>query len=269
MLSKTIWLCLFALIACGKKDSSSPKPLGSVRPPITPSTTVTPSNPLPQAPMQMNRREFVQIAPLLPTMYYVPKESNVSCEGRYGGTNFSGREKSEVKDPQGVSIATVCTRFYRHLLMEGTAILSDRGQGEIAVNYGGIIAGERRYHRLGRCVFGEGIKRDLCLLPYHTIAADNKVHKVGEIVFIPKAEGLALPDGTIHDGFFIVRDTGGAFNGVGAQRVDLFTGLDPDYNNVFLKAGFNHTRPMDAYKVQGESAEFIKKRLEDRFGELY
>jgi hypothetical protein len=57
--------------------------------------------------------------------------------------------------------------------------------------------------------------------------------------------------------------------GIGAQRVDLFTGLDPDFNNVFLRAGFNHTRPMDAYKVQGESAEFIKQRLKDRFGELY
>ena len=39
-----------------------------------------------------------------------------------------------------------------------------------------------------------------------------------------KARGIRLPDGTIHDGYFIVRDTGGAFHGIGTLMIDLFTG---------------------------------------------
>ncbi len=220
-------------------------------------------------PTDIDERDLVRIPDLLPTMYYTPKESDVSCAGGYGRAVYRGNERVKLTTPAGLTIATVCKRFAQTLLMEGSAILKDRGQGEIAINYGGKVRGQHRYHYLGRCKMGEGIRKDLCLLPYHTIAADNKVHKVNEILYIPEAKGIQLPDGTIHDGFFIVRDTGGAFNGIGTQRVDLFTGTDPDFDNAFKKSGFHHRRPMDAFKVKGDSAELVREKLREKFGELY
>lgn len=217
----------------------------------------------------INASDLTKLPSILPTMYYTPRESDVNCRGGYGQNTYRGNEKAIIRTPQGAVIATVCKRFERTLLMEGSAILSDRGHGEIAVNYGGQIKGEHRYYQLDRCTFGEGVRRNLCLLPYHTIAADNKIHKVNEIIYIPAAKGIELPDGTTHEGYFIVRDTGGAFNGIGSQRIDLFTGTDPDFANAFQRAGFHHKRPLPAFKIKGDSAELIRDRLRDRFNEIY
>lgn len=220
-------------------------------------------------PDDVDERDMKEIPDILPTMYYTPHEKDVNCKGRYGRRTFKGHEKTRLIDPKGKLIATVCSRFAFTLLMEGSAILKDRGQGEKAVNYGGKIKGTVRYYSPDRCKYGEGVRRDLCLLPYHTIAADNKVHKVNDILFVPAAKGILLPDGTRHEGFFIVRDTGGAFTGIGSKRVDMFTGVDPDYKNAFQKAGFHHKRPLDAYKIRGVSAGVVREKLRDKFGELY
>lgn len=227
--------------------------------------------PLPQPDLVLNPADVKAIDSLLPTMYYTAMEKDIPCTGKYGrsGPIYKGSEKSKIVDKAGNLIETVCTRFFRVLNMEGSAILKDRGQGEVAVNYSGVVGGVRRFHKLGKCIYGEGIKPDLCLLPYHTLATDNKVHKIGDIIYMPKAEGLHLPDGSVHEGFFIVRDTGGAFVGIGAKRVDMFTGTDPDHDNVFLKAGFHHKEPTEAYKIEGPSADIIRERLQAKFGNLY
>jgi 3D (Asp-Asp-Asp) domain-containing protein len=249
-----VLLLLLLASACGKSsDHNSPT---VARPPVVTPPTVRPE-------------EFSQIAELKPTMYYVPQEDAIKCEGRYRSVEYTGAEKSNVLDPEGRVLATVCTRFLKTLDMEGTGILKDRGAGKVTVNFAARVDGEIRYRAVKRCIYGEGIRPDLCLLPYHTIAADNKVHKINEIIYIPRAEGIVLPDGTLHEGYFIVRDTGGAFDGIGAQRIDLFTGLEPDINNVFSRAGFNHNTPMEAFKVNGESAEIIRERLQARFGDIY
>lgn len=265
MLNQIMCCALVLLcVACGKGGSQNTyaEPVQLPTQPARPPATATP-------PAVVSRDDFAQISNLLPTMYYVPQEKNVSCKGKYGGQTFNGTERMNLRDMAGVVLANVCTRFYKFAQMEGSAILSNRGEGEVAINFAGRVAGEIRFHAVDRCVFGEGVKKDLCLLPYHTIAADNTVHKIGDIIYVPKADGLRLPDGSIHEGFFIVRDTGGAFNGIGSQRVDLFTGIDPDYDNAFLKAGFNHTTPMSAFKIRGKSAEVIKLRLKDKFDDLY
>lgn len=256
MLKKLSWVVLLVLISCGKSSNSSQNGLEVQDSYI-------------ESPRDLNAADVKKISTLLPTTYYVPKEKEISCSGKYGGVVYNGSEKSDIRELNGEVIATVCTKFYKTLLMEGTAILKDRGYGEKAINYSGVVKNEKRFHALERCVFGEGIKRDLCLLPYHTLATDNKAHQPGDIIYIPKANGLQLPDGTLHEGYFIVRDTGGAFNGIGARRVDMFTGTETDSNNVFSRAGFHKQNPMSAFKIKGISAEIIKQRLKDRFGDLY
>lgn len=216
----------------------------------------------------VDQRDLVKIQSLLPTMYYTASEAKTSCKGRYGRTNYRASQTEDLRTPEGKYIATVCKRFASLLLMEGAGILKDRGAGEILVNYNRKIRGIPRYRILERCKFGQGV-RSLCLLPYHTIASDNRIHKPNEIIYIPAAKGIKLPDGSIHDGMFIVRDTGGAFQGVGHKRVDLFVGTDTDYNNAFQRAGFHHKKPLTAYKVKRQSAENIKLKLKEKFGDLY
>jgi lysophospholipase L1-like esterase len=83
---------------------------------------------------------------------------------------------------------------------------------------------------------GYGVHRKIPLTPYRTLAADigaydssePKFRKKGGLVppgtrvFIKDFVGKKLPDGTVHDGWFIVNDTGGAIYGV---HFDVFAGL--------------------------------------------
>jgi 3D (Asp-Asp-Asp) domain-containing protein len=260
---RSLCLALIVLtVACGNHTAkSNTSPSAPILIPI--------NGQIENVPDSVDSRDLLRIPNLRPTTYYVPEEKKVSCTGKYGGATYNGSEQSKVLNKEDQEIATVCTRFYKTLLMEGTAILTDRGHGETPINYAGKINGNAKFHVLERCTFGEGVERDLCLLPYHTLAADNKAHKVGDIIYIPKAKGLVLPDGSIHEGFFVVRDTGSAFNGIGAERVDMFTGTDPDNSNIFIKSGFDRNNPMSAFKIKGDSAKHIEQKLKEKFGDLY
>ena len=208
--------------------------------------------------------EQTPIPDLLPTMYYIADESKTSCKGPYNGNTFDGSEVSEVLTPAGDLIAKVCTRFFKVLSMEGTGVLEDRGQGRQTINW----AGRYRFKVMDKCVHGEGVN-GLCLIPYHTIAADLEVYPVGTIIYIPRAAGIKLPNGEIHNGIFVVRDTGGAFRGVGAKRVDLFVGIEKDINNVFSRAGMNHHTNERAFKLNGNRRSAAIKYLKAKFPTLY
>ena len=121
---------------------------------------------------------------------------------------------------------------------------------------------------MDKCTYGLGVDY-LCLLPYHTIAADLSEHKVNDIIFVPRTKGLILPDGSTHNGIFVVRDTGGAFRGIGPQRVDFFIANESDSSNVFKRAGFHHKKPEKAYKLSGESKVSAIKLLKEKFPLLY
>tara|TARA_B100000925_G_scaffold291892_1_gene282235 strand:- start:5290 stop:5994 length:705 start_codon:yes stop_codon:yes gene_type:complete len=205
--------------------------------------------------------EQVPLPDVSPTTYFIADETKVSCSGSYAGVEYYGDEKSEVLTPGGELIAEVCTRFFKVLSMEGTGRLKDRGNGSLTVNW----AGSYTFRIMEKCIFGEGVQKDLCLIPYHTIAADLESHELGGVVFIPKAKGLMLPDGRIHNGLFLVRDTGGAFRGRGFNRIDLFVGNQNDENNVFIKAGMSHREKFSAYKLEGS----LKQAAIDFFTENF
>jgi hypothetical protein len=81
------------------------------------------------------------------------------------------------------------------------------------------------------------LQRGIALVPLRTLAADIghiKYKKVdpkwkgngglvppGTHVYIKEYDGLRLPDGTIHDGWLVVNDTGG---GIFGAHFDLFVG---------------------------------------------
>jgi len=73
--------------------------------------------------------------------------------------------------------------------------------------------------------FGDGVK-NYKLIPYRTIAVDQKIIPYGTVLFIPIAKGkeIELSNGkkVIHDGYFFAGDTGSAIKN---NHIDLFTGI--------------------------------------------
>ncbi len=89
---------------------------------------------------------------------------------------------------------------------------------------------------------GFGICNGIDMVPYRTVAADigrgkksdpdfkarGGVCPIGTRAFIKQFVGLSLPDGTTHDGYVTVNDTGG---GIFGAHFDVFIGHD-DYRKM-------------------------------------
>ena len=80
-----------------------------------------------------------------------------------------------------------------------------------------------------------------CLVPFFSVAAElsaTTYHR-GDLIFVPavKAANIQLPNGKIHPGYFIVQDTGHAFENAGLGRFDFYTGnfSATDPQNPFAK----------------------------------
>ena len=84
--------------------------------------------------------------------------------------------------------------------------------------------------------YGKGVT-NYNLVPYRTIAVDDKYIKYGTVIYIPKARGtkVVLPSGKtiIHDGYFFAGDTGGAIK---KHHVDFFYGISAKHIFSFVKS---------------------------------
>ena len=78
-----------------------------------------------------------------------------------------------------------------------------------------------------------------------SVAVDPKVIPIPSRVYIPAAKGAALPDGSIHDGYFEAVDIGDAIQN---QRIDVFTAMG-DQSAVFEKHGLSNMKPTAVYLV--------------------
>lgn len=72
---------------------------------------------------------------------------------------------------------------------------------------------DRSVHPYGR---GAG-KRPL--IPFKSVAVDQRLVKIGDPLYIPEFDGLPLPDGSVHDGCVRADDTGG---GIKKRKMDFF-----------------------------------------------
>lgn len=172
---------------------------------------------------------------LSPTLYFIPildiKSENINC-----GEN----ERRPIKNIQGQVIAQVCETDYRICVKQGTCILNEP-RGMRIVNFttrrGKIPLFSGKIKK--QCPYGLGFK-NVCLDPYYTIAADLKFYKLGDVIFVPSARGIKLPNGDTHDGYFVIRDSGA--NLKSERRFDFFTGFDHDTEafNVFKKMGLDN-----------------------------
>lgn len=155
----------------------------------------------------------VQAKKLDPTIYYI-KTINLDVQ------NCS--VKKSLYNTEGEVIKKVCPTDYKTCVIEGTCALVS-GESMKIINYVEERKGVYLFKDVGaNCPYGYGVK-NICLDPYYTVAADLSIHKPGEVIYVDKVKGTKLPNGEVHDGFFIIRDKGGSIRG--ADRFDFYTGL--------------------------------------------
>jgi 3D (Asp-Asp-Asp) domain-containing protein len=127
-------------------------------------------------------------------------------------------------DAAGGEIARVSAAFRRALDREGTGRLRD---GRV-LNVGRRVDGAWRYLVLAPGSFGLGAG-GIDLTPFRSVASDPAEVPTGSRLFLPALEGLALPDGSRHDGIVEVCDVGASVRG---PHLDLFIAL-VDYLPLF------------------------------------
>ncbi len=197
---------------------------------------------------------------ITPTIYYIPV---------YDQTNLTCADKKVIKDEKGKAIISVCKNVFDDCLMQGTCQIIQGGK-KLLLNVGSVVGTERRFSVIKNsfCIYGIGSSKSrtanlktTCLDPYYSVAADLNIYNVGDVIYIPAAVGLILPDGAIHDGHFIIRDAGGAIKGYG--RFDFFTGFAIGRSeNPLARLGFADKQTNVFYTVveDEEAAKVLKMR---------
>lgn len=197
--------------------------------------------------------DFSKPGTVIATIYHVALASNHRCDPN---------ARVAMLDKKGGTIAKVCKAFLSQVKMEGTGLI-DNVHPEILVNVSGTA---NRFVVVDRkvCPYGLG-RKNMCLLPFITIAADTRYYKVGDVIYVPEVADakIRLPNNEIHQGYFVVVDTGGAIDGTG--RFDFFTGemdaFAPD--NPFYQIGLQNKKDKKLFhRVEGRTADKVR----DHFG---
>lgn len=191
---------------------------------------------------------------LKPSIYFFPviNEDLQACD--------SDSMKS-ILGINGSHLAMVCEKTWDACNLEGScAVIQHTVRRAFNVSYS--VMGENRFMELTEndCPYGFGVK-NYCLDPFYTIAADKDYYKAGDVIYIPAVVGLKLPDGSIHNGYFVIRDNGKDISGRG--RFDFYTGFLAWHrnDNPFKKIGFDDSKTRIPYmKISGEQADLVLKQ---------
>jgi len=192
---------------------------------------------------------------IIPTIYYKPvvyKEKEI-CPAE---------DLRDLVDENDRVLISLCKKSYDNCLMQGSCFVVE-GQKTRNFNFTKKVNGSHRFaeRKEDRCPYGYGV-RALCLDPFYSVAADLTIHKVGDVIYVPKIVDAILPDGSRHNGYLIIRDEGGAI--IGEDRFDFFTGFFGPYDrdNVFAVLGFGDKKHRFGYQKMSE--EVAKKIREFR-----
>ena len=145
-----------------------------------------------------------------------------------GACAVPGNRWVELYTSEGYFFGRVPERYACSLKLEGSGLLRD---GRV-VNYTGPCK-----YGYGTCFeqldvadfpFGRGSGLRP-LIPFKSVAVDRRVIRIGEPLYIPEFDGLALPDGSIHDGCVRADDTGGGIKG---RKMDFFVVTYGNFRNL-------------------------------------
>ncbi|MFN3453336.1 MAG: 3D domain-containing protein [Pseudobdellovibrio sp.] len=195
------------------------------------------------------------------TIYYIPDYSATDVNVCGANAEFN----IILSKTQNKKIKT-CKKIFDNCLMQGSCYVNLDSQ-KVMINYNKKLNGVYFFKIVDttRCKFGMGDSNDgsknyktMCVEPYRSVAADFRYHKLGDVIYIPSVLGVQLPDGSMHDGYFIVRDSGSAIKGRG--RFDFFTGFDGiGKKNVFSGLGLGGEANPAYQLVSGGLAEKVRK----------
>ena len=126
--------------------------------------------------------------------------------------------KVEIYSKEGWYFAHVLEKFARDLRLEGSGVMAD---GRVVNTTGGCKFGYGTcFEALDPVAYpygrGSGTRP---LIPYKSVAVDQRIIPIGEPLYIPEFDGMVLPDGSVHDGCVRADDTGG---GIIRRKMDFF-----------------------------------------------
>lgn len=197
-----------------------------------------------------SKQDFVNEGEIQPTIYYnAIIDDDKACEES---------AKVTLHGLQGAELAKVCPKTLNYCGLQGSCTIVSKGK-TVSYNVINRYAGVDHFVVLDveECPFGLGV-RSICLDPFYTVAADLKIYKPGDVIFIPQMVGQELLGGKKHTGFFVVRDQGRGI--IGKGRFDFFSGFYSwrDKNNPLSKVKLHdQTTRMIYYRVTGNSAKSI------------
>lgn len=194
---------------------------------------------------------------LSPTIYYKPTI-------HIDRTKCDSNDLIDMKDPHDKILATMCTKDFNNCVMQGSCFVVTEDNRMRSFNY--YARGTDTIPRfmevdLRKCPYGFGV-RNTCLDPYFTVAADLKIYKVGQVIFVPRLVGAVMPDGETHDGYLIIRDAGGGING--SNRFDFFTGFYNHLSSVNTMARLGFGDKSNAFEFRLATEEEARQVREKR-----
>lgn len=200
---------------------------------------------------------------ITPTIYHIVNidERNLNC---------TVESQKQLRTKSEELLATVCAKSYQACVLQGTCRVHLKDE-TLLLNVSTRINGEYRFINLTSdlCRYGHGPNRDqrqtfkkMCLDPYHSIAADLSIYKLGDVIYIPAFVGLKLENQETHDGYFIVRDSGSNIKGYGRFDFFLGDGLQNASRQSFLSLGLVDKNTHYPYFLVDEN--YAKKILSDR-----
>lgn len=199
---------------------------------------------------------YKRISDQKPTYYNTAREQGFPTSGPLHGQTYNGTERKKILTVSGEVIAETSGRFFASLAMEGSGILAD-GRGVSFVSnqrFQVLPAGCKGITATGRWV-----------VPFHTMAVNKREMPYLGVYFLPSSQGLALPNGETHDGFWFAHDTGSAFTGTPKHRIDLYSDQAAWVTWMELNHAPSHST-VKAYRVDAATAKLVYDKYKDQLG---
>lgn len=204
---------------------------------------------------KVSQRDISNYTPIRnqrPTYYVTAMEEGFSVSGKLYGKNYDGSEIREVKRPDGSVIARTSGRFFAALSMQGSGVLKN-GRGVTWIsNY--------RFKEMPDGCMGVTASGNW-VIPFHTLAVNPRMMSYRNVYYIPGTDGLRLPDGQIHDGYWFAHDTGGAFQNT-ADRIDMYV-KTLDWADWMGRNFAPSLKAIKVYRVDAETRNRITEKYKD------
>lgn len=235
---------IFYLLGCGSSDGTSKSGKRN-------------SRPVKKVLTESEKEKYIT-----PTIYFIADYSSddqTQCS-----------EKNEIRlrlNKNEIVSLNVCKKTMKGCALQGSCYIQYAGNKTL-INYHKKVNGLVQFMIVDRkvCAHGFGDSSDkqqsfkqMCLDPFYTVAADTVLYPLGTVIYIPSMRGIALPSGSFHDGYFIVRDSGGDIKGRG--RFDFFSGdFGLNANNPFFDLGLGGESNFEYLVVGEDEAKAVRER---------